>query len=152
MSKISHHQLTVVVCLIEKDNKILTLRRHDPEHAQWHQRWEFPGGKIELHETPADAIRREVKEETNLTINSEKLLGVCTHHWNTPKGIQQTFILLYHCNDCVGEVHLDDQENDIYSWEKPEDIILRTDFLDGNVKMFQDFFLDNASLNAVIPS
>lgn len=145
-TNVSHHQLIVVVGLLERDNKILIVRRHDPEHAQWHHRWEFPGGKIELHETPVDALRREIKEEVMLTINSERLLGVSTHHWDTPKGIQQTFILLYHCNDFTGEVHLNDQENDDYIWEKPEEIILRSDLLDGNIKMFEQLFLNNPAL------
>lgn len=143
---IPHRQLIVVVALIERDNKILVVRRHDPEHAQWHHRWQFPGGKIELYETPIDALRREVKEETGLTLDSEKLLGVSTHHWDTPKGIQQTFILLYHCTALSGEVHLNDQENDDYIWETPEAIILRTDLLDGNVKMFQELFLNHSLL------
>lgn len=141
-----YHQLTVVVGLIERDNKILIVRRHDPQHVQWHHRWEFPGGKIELYETPIEALKREIKEETQLTVNSELLLGVHTHHWNTPKGIQQTFILLYYCNDFTGEVRLNNKENDDYIWEKPEAIILRSDFLDGNVKMFQQLFLDNLLL------
>lgn len=147
----SHYQLIVVVALIERDNKILMVRRHDPEHAQWHRKWGFPGGKIELHETPMDALRREIKEETNLTISSERLLGVYTHHWNTPKGIQQTFILLHHCNAIVGEVHLNEKENDAYIWEKPEAIVLRSDLLDGNVKMFQELFLNNFLLTSSIP-
>lgn len=147
---VPHHQLIVVVGLVERDNKILIVRRHDPEHAQWHHRWGFPGGKIELHETPVDALRREIKEETSLIINSERLLGVSTHHWNTPKGIQQTFILLYHCNAFVGEVHLNDKENDDYIWEKPEAIVLRSDLLDGNVKMFQQLFFNSSLLTAPI--
>lgn len=141
-----YRQLIVVVALIERDNKILIVRRHDPEHAQWHRRWQFPGGKIELHETPTDALRREVKEETNLAINSERLLGVDTHHWNTSKGIQQTFILLYHCTALSGEVHLNEKENDTYIWEKPGALVLRSDFLDGNVKMFQKYFLHDSLL------
>lgn len=147
-TKAHYHQLTVVVGLIQRDNKILIIRRHDPEHAQWHQRWEFPGGKIELHETPVEALKREIKEETRLTVNSEILLGVHTHHWDTPKGIQQTFILLYHCTDFTGEVCLNPQENDDYLWEKPEAIILRSDFLDANVNMFQHLFLDNPLLHS----
>lgn len=145
--EIPHHQLVVVVALIERDNKILILRRHDPEHTQWHHKWEFPGGKIELHETPRDALKREIKEETNLTINSERLLGIHTHHWSTPKGIQQTFILLHHCNVIEGEVCLNDEENDAYSWEKPEAIALRSDLLDGNVKMFQELFLNHMTVH-----
>lgn len=141
---VPHHQLIVVVALIERDNKILIVRRHDPEHAQWHHKWGFPGGKIELHETPLDALRREIKEETDFTIDSERLLGVHTHYWNTPKGIQQTFILLYHCNAIAREVHLNDKENDAYMWEKPEAIVLRSDLLDGNVKMFEELFLNNS--------
>lgn len=141
-----HHQLIVVVGLIERENKILIVRRHDPEHAQWHHRWGFPGGKIELHETPSDALRREIKEETSLIVNSERLLGVSTHHWNTPKGIQQTFILLYLCNTFFGEVHLDANENDAFLWENPEAIVLRSDLLDGNAKMFNELFLNNSLL------
>lgn len=30
--------------------------------------WEFPGGKIELDETPEEAIVREIKEELNMEI------------------------------------------------------------------------------------
>lgn len=151
MSKVvPHHQLIVVVGLIERDDKILIVRRHDPEHAQWHRRWGFPGGKIELHETPTDALRREIHEETSLVINSERLLGVNTHHWDTPKGIQQTFILLYHCTALSGEVHLNDKENDDYIWEKPESIVLRSDLLDGNLKMFQELFLNNYLLTASV--
>lgn len=147
-----YHQLVVVVGLIERDNKILIVRRLDPKNAQWHHRWGFPGGKIELNETPADALKREIKEETDLTIGSERLLGVFTQHWNTPKGIQQTFILLYHCNALEGEVHLNYNENDAYAWENPEVIVLRSDFLDGNVKMFQELFFNNAFRTTSIDS
>lgn len=148
---VSHHQLIVVVALIERDNKILVVRRYDPEHAQWHHKWEFPGGKIELHETPLDALKREIKEETALTIDSERFLGVHTHHWNTLKGIQQTFILLYHCTTLSGEVLLNEKENDAYVWEKHEAIVLRSDLLDGNVKMFQELFLNNFLLTTPTP-
>lgn len=140
-SIVPYHQLVVVVALIERDGKILVLRRHDPDHAQWHLRWEFPGGKIELNETPVEALHREVKEETGLVVNSEKLLGIHTKHWNTPKGIQQTFILLYQCQDVTGDVQINPLENDDYFWEQPEAIVMRTDLLDGNVEMFQSLYL-----------
>ena len=44
--------------------------------------WEFPGGKIEKNETAVDAIIREVKEETNLTIFNPVFLGNITHKYS----------------------------------------------------------------------
>jgi len=35
---------------------------------KWHDRYVVPGGHIELGETTEEALRREVKEETNLEI------------------------------------------------------------------------------------
>jgi len=92
MSK-PHKQLTVVIGLVEKDGKFLVIRRHEPEVEMWHQKWEFPGGKINQDESVLDALCREVKEETGLDIHEPELLGVHTHHWDHPKFIQQTFII-----------------------------------------------------------
>lgn len=136
-----NYQLVIVTALIEREGKILITRRHDPEVIQWHQRWEFPGGKIEAGETPLQALHREIKEETQLEVHSEKLLGVHTHLWHTPKGVQQTFIILYHCQYATGEVILDPEENDQFCWETPEDILKRKNLLDGNVSMFEELFI-----------
>ena len=38
--------------------------------------WNLPGGRIEPNETPEKAIKREVFEETNLTLKNHKQLGV----------------------------------------------------------------------------
>lgn len=135
------YQLVVVVALIECNEKILIMRRYDTENDQWHQKWEFPGGKIEVNETPRVALHREIEEETGLSVYEEKLLGVHTHHWQTSKGIQQTFILLYHCKSENDQVRLNPEENDEFKWEKSEEILQRTDLLDGSLEMLKDLFL-----------
>jgi 8-oxo-dGTP diphosphatase len=53
-------QLVVGVALVH-DGRVLAARRsYPPETAG---RWEFPGGKVDVGETPEDALIREVAEE-----------------------------------------------------------------------------------------
>jgi 8-oxo-dGTP diphosphatase len=53
--------LQVVAAIIERDGKILVGQRTP---AQSHPlKWEFPGGKVEPGETPAQALTRELEEE-----------------------------------------------------------------------------------------
>ncbi|MBC8213861.1 MAG: NUDIX hydrolase [Candidatus Marinimicrobia bacterium] len=59
-----------------KGKEILLVRRkYEPAKGFWC----LPGGFIELGETPQMAAIRELKEETNLNGNIEKLLGHCSH-------------------------------------------------------------------------
>ena len=43
---------------------------------KWGNLWVVPGGHIEYGETIEEAIKREMKEETNLDIKLEKILFV----------------------------------------------------------------------------
>lgn len=52
-----------VICL-DADHRLLLLRWRDPFDGTW--LWEPPGGGIEPDETPLDAARRELAEETGL--------------------------------------------------------------------------------------
>ena len=58
------------------NNQILLVKRaFNPKKGSW----SLPGGFIELQETPEDAAKRELKEETNLNGEVIKLLGHCSH-------------------------------------------------------------------------
>jgi len=54
----------VVAAIIEREGNILIGRRK-PEQSHPLQ-WEFPGGKVEHGETPADALARELEEELGI--------------------------------------------------------------------------------------
>jgi 8-oxo-dGTP diphosphatase len=59
--------LEVAAGILRRDAHVLACQRL-PE-ASFGLRWEFPGGKIERGESPAEALRRELREE--LGIGSE---------------------------------------------------------------------------------
>ena len=71
----------------ENGQLLLQQRNKEPEKGFW----SIPGGKVEWMETFEDAVKREVKEECNVEVNVEKLLGICDHivkqenqHWVSP--------------------------------------------------------------------
>ena len=47
--------------IIKKENAYLIVQRNRNKHLGL--KWEFPGGKVLLNETPKDALIREIKEE-----------------------------------------------------------------------------------------
>lgn len=52
-------------------------------YGEWKGYWEFPGGKIEVNETPENALKREIREELETEINvGDK---VCTIEYDYPK-------------------------------------------------------------------
>lgn len=54
----------VVAAILEREGKILICQRR-PEQSHPLQ-WEFPGGKVEPGETPAQALGRELQEELGI--------------------------------------------------------------------------------------
>jgi ADP-ribose pyrophosphatase len=73
--------IDVVCALIESDRKILLGKRSAPrQHAGF---WELPGGKIDLNETPQDALSREILEELGVTIKVGKQLSMVVHEYET---------------------------------------------------------------------
>ena len=71
MSRAENVELTVL-CLIEDGNKILLQNRAKKD---W-QGYALPGGHVEPGESFVDAVIREMKEETGLTILDPRLVGV----------------------------------------------------------------------------
>jgi 8-oxo-dGTP diphosphatase len=57
--------LQVVAAIIEREDRVLVGQRTP---AQSHPlQWEFPGGKVESGESPAEALARELEEELGIT-------------------------------------------------------------------------------------
>lgn len=63
--------IRVAAAIIRHDNKILATQRG---YGEFKDGWEFPGGKIEPGETPAEALKREIREELDAEIEVGELL------------------------------------------------------------------------------
>ena len=57
-------------CIFNEKGEVLLQRRGDCNL------WGFPGGTVELGETPQMAAKREVKEETGLDVEVGGLIGI----------------------------------------------------------------------------
>ncbi|MGL1921349.1 MAG: (deoxy)nucleoside triphosphate pyrophosphohydrolase [Hyphomicrobiales bacterium] len=64
-------KLVVACALIDIDGRVLLQQR--PAGKQHAGLWEFPGGKVELGETPEAALIRELKEELSIDTSSNCL-------------------------------------------------------------------------------
>lgn len=76
---IKKNWIPVVAGLLKKDNKILVGQR--PENHTLAGLWEFPGGKIELGETPEEALARELNEELGIEAVVGELKLACSHSY-----------------------------------------------------------------------
>ena len=82
--------IEVVAAIIVRDGKIFATQRGYGDFKDW---WEFPGGKMELSESPEDALRREIREELDAEISISELLE--TVEWDYPD-----FHLTMYCYIC----------------------------------------------------
>lgn len=97
--------------LIERDGHILlTRRRIDPGKG----RWCFPGGYVDFGEDPAEAARRECREETGLTLHRLDLLDV------TFNG--RVIVITYHAMAPDDARPMPGDDADLVAWFAPDDL------------------------------
>ena len=98
-------QIEVVAAIIHDDEgRVFATQRG---YGEWQDFWEFPGGKMELGESPKDALKREIWEELETRIVIEHL--VKTIEYDYP-----AFHLTMHCFWCQiesGDLTLKEHES-----------------------------------------
>lgn len=72
--------IKVVAAVIKNGDQILATQRG---YGDLKGGWEFPGGKVEEHETPEEALVREIQEELNTTINVENYIDTIEYDYPT---------------------------------------------------------------------
>lgn len=70
--------INTVLCYIEREGSYLMLYRNRKENDVNAGKYIGVGGKFEAGESPEECLRREVKEETGLTLTSYAFRGIIT--------------------------------------------------------------------------
>src|ERR1700712_5600669 len=91
------HSVSVAGIVVRDDGRILVVQRRDNAH------WEPPGGVLELGETFEDGVRREVTEETGVTVEVQHLTGA---YKNLTRGV---VALVFRCRPLMGEPTTSDE-------------------------------------------
>lgn len=108
-------QLSIVIGVITNENGEIFLTQRNQPGTKEHEKWEFPGGKIEFGEDPESAMVREVKEETGFDVQIVRLLpkvytNVYLRDSNHPGYDLHILLIAYHCKIVGGEFKTIDEE------------------------------------------
>lgn len=108
----------------DAENRVLLVRQQDSGV------WSTPGGIIEMEDTPADAVVREMWEETGLAVRPTRLIGVYggpNFVVVYPNGDETEYIsCIFECEVVSGEPRAgDDEISEVRYWSLDEARSLR---------------------------
>lgn len=87
-----------VTGIVIEDGRLLLLNQDTPGTGR---SWSLPGGKLEDGETLAEALIREMKEETGLDVEPGPLLYVCDH---VPAGVVHMTFEARRTGGAIGDI------------------------------------------------
>lgn len=99
--------INVVAAVIKKGNLLFATQRG---YGEFIDKWEFPGGKVENDESDEAALKREIKEELDASIEVDSF--VTTIEWDYPSFHLHMNVYLCHLNN----PHLDLLEAENAKW------------------------------------
>ena len=72
--------IKVVAAIIIDNNKVFATQRG---YGEFKDGWEFPGGKVEPHESNEEALVREIKEELDCDIEIKEYFDTIEHDYDS---------------------------------------------------------------------
>jgi 8-oxo-dGTP diphosphatase len=116
--------------IIDSQNRIFAAQRSSIMSLPL--KWEFPGGKIELNETPEHCLLREIKEELNIEVEIVKALPENVHIYPSISIKLMPFI----CKHVRGEIIL--REHADFKWLHSNEL-LALNWADADVPIVKSF-------------
>jgi 8-oxo-dGTP diphosphatase len=107
-----------VSAVVRNDRGQLLLARRADNH-----RWSLPAGMIDPGEQPADAVVREVHEETGVHVTIDAVGGVATHPAVYPNGDSCEYLnVWFRCRAVGGRARVNDDESVEVRWFAPTEL------------------------------
>ncbi len=122
-------KVAIGIIFNEQQQVFLTKRSMQVSHGGF---WEFPGGKLEAQETPAQALIRELREETGIEVEEYTFLNESTHSYsdktvtlftfivkkftNTPKTCEQQLDFRWVAREELKKYNFPEANNKIIAW------------------------------------
>ena len=110
--------INTTLCYIEKNGAYLMIHRVKKKNDMNHDKWIGVGGKFESAESPFDCARREILEETGLTVKKLNYRGIVTFI-SDKYGTE--YMHLFTATDFEGEINYNCDEGNL-EWVKKEKI------------------------------
>jgi len=107
---------------IEKNKKFLILKRSKNDTMPG--LWEFPGGKIVIGEKLKESAKREVFEETGLTIKNIEYIGY-SERFSEDRNVKSGYHTLVHhfyCSSFKNDLKIS-EEHEKFKWSTEKEIL-----------------------------
>jgi ADP-ribose pyrophosphatase YjhB (NUDIX family) len=104
------------LCVDDEGRVLLTRRAVEPSVGSW----DLPGGFLDEHEHPLDALRRELLEETGLEIAPVELLGIWMDEYGGDSTAKSTLNLFWTARVLAGEASPADDVSEIRWFRRDE--------------------------------
>lgn len=115
-----------VTGIVIKDNQVLLVRH---TYGNGNGKLIIPGGYVNWNETPQEAVKREIYEETKVIVEPDRIVGIRFNH--------RDWYIAFTTNYISGEPTPDGIENSEAVWMDISDVLIREDVPDLTKRLIE---------------
>ncbi len=124
-----------VLAIVKNDNKFLLTKRHSKKRFEG-GKWGFVGETVKFNEDPIGCLRRGLKEEVNLELESWQLFNIYSILFEIPNFKKHVILITYICGTKNNNVRINDEAEDFGWFELKE--MEKLEMIKGNEKIVKD--------------